>query len=326
MRESTHRGDFLISHIVICGGLVGIGTLHTDSVHLFVHFGTVVEAHGTRAGNSPSDTCRMPCTNASNLAETTMGLAGEARDAPTSDDTLCSSALGDGNGVDHLALGKDIGNGDGLFEQSRSKVDLIGNGSTIDLDFHDVGLLLDERSLADLSVSNDANDGAMLFHLFKLGLDLFAAIGVLLGVLGESLLLGLVPVLVEATADFIRKMLCPDGGERAEATSGLDVANNTDNDHGRGFDDGDCLGDFLLVGLGTRLFDITHDVRHAGFVTHEGGQMRRFGGVVARERLNLTLSALATLLGQEAKGAVARMLELRSGFEIVEVTEIKLPW
>lgn len=53
----------------------------------------------------------------------------------------------------------------------------------------------------------------------------------LLGVLGESLLLALVPVLVEATLDLVAQVLSPDGGERAETTGSLDVANKTDGDH-----------------------------------------------------------------------------------------------
>lgn len=89
-----------------------------------------------------------------------------------------------------------------------------------------------ERSLADLGVGKNTDDGAVLLDALELAGDGGAAVlGVLLGVLGESLLLGLVPVLVEAALELIGKMLSPDGGEGSETTWSLNVANKTNNDH-----------------------------------------------------------------------------------------------
>jgi hypothetical protein len=50
---------------------------------------------------------------------------------------------------------------------------------------------------------------------------------VLLGVAGESLLLALVPVLVEAALELVAQVLGPDSSERAETTGSLNVSDDT---------------------------------------------------------------------------------------------------
>ena len=131
------------------------------------------------------------------------------------------------------------------------------------LDLHQMCLLLVEGQLLDLRVSQDADSAAVLLQLLQLCLDLLLAICVLLGILGEGLLLGLGPVLVEAALDGVVQVLGPHRVERAQATRGFDVANDADNDHRRGLDDGDGLAGLLLVQLGAGLLDLTQDVRGA---------------------------------------------------------------
>jgi hypothetical protein len=186
--------------------------------------GTVVVALLTSAGDSPLDVSRVPGANASNLAETLVGLARQLLGAPASRDTGEAVALGDGNDVDHLVLLEDSVDRHGLLEQGVAKGNLVGNRAAVDLDLHEVCLLLLERRLADLGVGQDADDGAVLLDALELAGDGGTVVlGVLLGVLGEGLLLALVPVLVEAALDLVAEVLSPDSGERAEATGSLDV-------------------------------------------------------------------------------------------------------
>ena len=185
--------------------------------------------HLTGTGNSPLDVVGMPGTNTGDLTQTLVGLTGQLGGTPTAGDTLETVTLGDGNDIDHLVLLEDAVDLDGLLEQVAGKVNLVGDVATVDLDLHEVGLLLLDGGLADLGVGEDTDDRAVLLHALQLAGDGGAAlVGVLLGVLGEGLLLALVPVLVEATLDLIAQVLSPDGGERAETTGSLDVADNTD--------------------------------------------------------------------------------------------------
>ena len=186
----------------------------------------------TITGNSPLDVGRMPSTDTSNLSETLVSLTGKLLGAPAGGDTAESVTLGDGDNVDHLVVLEDGADLNWLLEQTVTVGDLVGDAATVDLDLHKVGLLLLERGLVDLGVGENADDGAVLLHALELAGDGGTALlRVLLGVLGEGLLLALVPVAVESALDLVAQVLGPDGGERAETAGGLDVADETDSDH-----------------------------------------------------------------------------------------------
>jgi hypothetical protein len=124
-----------------------------------------------------------------------------------------------------------------------------------------------------------------------------------LGVLGEGLLLALVPVLVEAALELVAQVLSPDGGERAETAGSLDVANDTNGNelgvvvlvldqlvrvkkektYRRGLDDSHGLNNLLLVHLGTGTVKVTDDGGHTGLVAHGGRQVDGLLGVILGE-------------------------------------------
>ena len=72
--------------------------------------------------------------------------------------TLESFSLGDTNDVDHFVLGKDLLDGDLLFEMLPGEVNFVGDGSTVQLDFHNVGLLLAAFQELLLGVADNTHD------------------------------------------------------------------------------------------------------------------------------------------------------------------------
>lgn len=196
--EATERGDVLLGQVELSGG-VGISASLTHAVDLLVDLSAVEVTVLTSAGDRPADTLGMPRANASDLAESLVGLARETASTPAGGDTLETLTLGDTNGVDHLVLLKDGLDGDLLLEEAIGELNLVGDVATVDLDLKDVRLLLAEVELADLGMRNDADDGAVLLDAGELAVDGGLALGIseLLGVLGEGFLLGAVPVLIK---------------------------------------------------------------------------------------------------------------------------------
>jgi len=308
VREATHGCDGLLGEIRL-GGSALVVALLADAQHTLVDLGAVVVTHLTRTSHGEADTSRMPCTNASNLAETTVSLAREAGDTPTSNDTDVAVTFRRGADIKGLTLTEHLINANLLLEQTDTEVNLGSDIATVDLDLHQVRRLLAELQLASLGVCKDTHNAAVLLDAINSRGDILRLLGSTLGVLGEGLLLGTVPVLVETTLDFIRQVSSPDGSECSEAIWGGDVANNANDNHWRGFKNGNGLNSFLLVQLGARTFDFSNNVGHAGLVAHECSQVHWSGGIVTRERANATTMVLCSLLRQVLQRAVARSAE-----------------
>jgi len=308
--ETTHGGDSLLGKIVFGGSRVLVFS-SSDTVDLLVQFSTVVETVLTSTGNRVHDTGRMPSSDTSDLTETFVCLSGKFLNTPTSDNTFETVTFGDGDGVDHFILSEDGLDVDSLFKVFLSESNFVSNGTTVNLDFHNVGLLLCKRSLTDLGVCNDTDNSTVLGDTFELRVDGFSSsFRVFLSVTGESLLLGFVPVLVETTLDFFRQMFSPDGGESTETTGGFNVSNNTNDDHWGSFDDGDSFDNFLLVHLGSRSVEISDNVGHTSLVTEESGKVDRLGSVILGEGFTFTSVSGASFFRQETKGTTTGVLVL----------------
>ena len=321
--ESTHRCDTLLGQISL-GLTAGLVSLLSNAVDLLVDLGTVEVSVLTSAGNRARHTGRVPGSDTGNLTETTMGLTGQTRDAPTSGDTLVTVSASDSNDINLVVLVEHTVDGDFLFEQALGKVNLGSGISSVDLDLHDMSLLEAKVQLLDLGVSDDTDDGAELLDALQLGLDILATILLVLeGILGVSLFLGLVPVLVAATLELLVQVLGKDSRQGAETRWSLDVSNNTDDNHSRGLNDRDSIDNLTLVHDGTRAIDSADDVGHTGLVAAKGGQVGRILLVVLREGANASGMVLRTLLGKETQVTMAGSFELAMGPATMELVSGK---
>jgi len=212
VREATHGGDGLLGE-VDGGGAAVLVVPAPNSVDLLVNLSPVMVTVLTSSGNGPLDSTRMPGSNTSNLSKTFVSLSRKTSGSPTSGDAFEPFTLGDADDIDHLVLFKEGRDRDGLLKEPDSELDLLGDGSSVDLDLHEVGLLLPEIELSDLGVAQQANDGTLALDAFEVLVDgvLFLVALIFPRVSGEGQLLGGVPILVISPSNFLAQMLSPDG-------------------------------------------------------------------------------------------------------------------
>lgn len=149
--EATHWGDGLLCSVEVGGGVaLVVGLAHT--VDLVVDGGSRVETVLTGSGDTPHDVGWMPGTDTGDLSETSVGLSWQFLGTPSVGDTFETVTLGDGNDVDHLVLLKHRVDRDGLLEVLTRPVNLVRDGTTVQLDLGQMCLLLRQWGLSDLGV------------------------------------------------------------------------------------------------------------------------------------------------------------------------------
>jgi len=318
VRESTHGVDRLVSQIVIGSSVVlhKLAILHmesiTDIVHLLVDLSTVMVALLTSTSHGVLDTARMPGSDTSDLTKTFVRLPGQLLGVPTRSDTLEAFSLGDTNNVDHFILSKDLLDGDLLFEVLSGKVNLVSDGSTVQLDFHNMSLLLATFQKGLLGMADHTDNLAVLLDLAKVLFDLLLSdlILPLKAGFGKGLLFRFTPVLVEATLAFNVDMLSPDGLEGTEAAWGLDVTNHANGDQWRSLNNGHGLDNFTSAALRSGTFDLPDDMGHTGLEAEKSRKMDGLLGVILGEGLDLTTVAAGALLRIESHRAMTRRRKL----------------
>jgi len=186
-----------------------------------------------------------------------------------------------------------------------SEVDLCGNITSIQLDFHDVRLELSKVELVQLSSTDNADGSAVSLHAIEISLDgfwvavcYFEAVNVLL----ESVLLGCIVVSVESTLHIVLDLLSPDSGKGTESTWSVNVSDHADNFHWWTLDNGASVHNILLDNLFTfTTFLILNTVSHACLVAHEGGEMDWFALVILWPVSDATTMVLGSSLWEVGK-------------------------
>mmetsp|Transcript_22310 Transcript_22310/g.37324 ORF Transcript_22310/g.37324 Transcript_22310/m.37324 type:complete len:243 (+) Transcript_22310:1574-2302(+) len=237
----------------------------------------------TSTGHGEGNASRVPGSNACNFTKTSVGLSRQTGDSPTTDDTFVSVTTGSSTDIQDLPFTEHLGDIYFLLEQTTGKVNLRTSITTVNLNLHKVGHLLSELHLADLGVSQYTHNLAVLLDAIELGLNILRLLSGFHGILGERLLLGAVPVLVEAASHVIRQVIGPDSGQTTQSVGGGYVSHNSDHNHGWGFYNRYSLHRLSLMQLRTRSLDLSDNMTHTCLVTHECCQVGGERLIILRE-------------------------------------------
>jgi len=133
--------DSLLNGIEFSLG-IGFVCAQTNTINLLVDFGSVMVALLTGSGHTERNSAWMPRANTSYLSQTLVGLARQFGRVPSGCDTLVTATFRYTNSVNHFVLTEHLIDWYLLFQVVTSKLDLVSNGTTVQLNLHDVRLLL----------------------------------------------------------------------------------------------------------------------------------------------------------------------------------------
>jgi len=230
--KAAHRIDRFLGEIIICRAIFLSIRGHCalpNAIDLLVDLGTMMIAFLTGSSNGELHTTGMPGTDTGNLSKTFVRLSWQLFRVPTAGDTLEPLAFCHSDCVDHFILTEYGINRNLFLKVFPSPVDFIFDGAAVQLNLHDVCLLLAMLHQFHLGMGDDTDNGAVLLDLAEIGFDGSLAVVVLplLGVSLKCLLLGSVPVLVESTLAILTQMLGKDRLELSWSTRGLNVPDDT---------------------------------------------------------------------------------------------------
>jgi len=141
------------------------------SVDLFIYFSSVVITALSDSRYCESYSCWMPSSDTSNSSPSSMCFLLQVLDSESFDGSASSFTFSDTDNIDVLILLEDLVDFNFLFKEFVAEVNFLSDGSTIDLNFEDVILLLSEVQFIELGVSNNSDDCAIFLDSVELDLD-----------------------------------------------------------------------------------------------------------------------------------------------------------
>ena len=100
----------------------------------------------------------MPGSDTSDLTQTLVSLTRQLLGVPSGSDSLHSVTLGDSDDIDHLVLSENVLDGNSLLHVLTGELDLVSDAAAVQLDLHDVSLLLTTLQHGHLGVDDHADN------------------------------------------------------------------------------------------------------------------------------------------------------------------------
>ncbi|KAE9537465.1 hypothetical protein AGLY_006488 [Aphis glycines] len=179
---SLNHEEIIVNFTIMWETSHGIKSYSVDALFLITYkkISTMMVTFLTSTSNSELDTTGMPCSNTSNLTKTLMSFTGQFLCMPTRCYTLIlyltkytiksytfvSTTLSDTNTINHLIWSENMRNRYWLFKMFFGPLHFLSNCASINLDFHDVSLLLAFLQQFHLYIMSNNSDNFRVFGNF----------------------------------------------------------------------------------------------------------------------------------------------------------------
>jgi len=178
----------------------------------------------TGSGDGGENSGRMPSSNTSDFSETSMRFFLQMSNTESFHNSGETFTFGNSNNVNHFTLSENGIDFDGFFEQVITEFNFLFDGTSVQLDFHNVIFLLSEVQQFHLSVDQDSNNGTVFSDSVKVSFNTLRFFSGFFLIFGESFLFRVVPVFVESSQGVSIQLVGPNGSQSSQTSGGVYVS------------------------------------------------------------------------------------------------------